>query len=209
MIENDLSQEKAAERLYNQIKSSNLKIDTLVNNAGVGIYGRFSEFDEETMKRNDAMINLNIKAVVELTRLFLADMIKDGRGEILNVSSVAAFMPGPLMSTYYASKAFVQSFTEAVREEIRNDVRTKNIKISALCPGPTATEFEKSSNLEGSSLFERMEVMSAKKVAEFQKGKMIIIPGIFNRIAVFGTRFFSRKFVVRIARKMQEKKKDS
>ena len=214
VIENDLSQEKAAERLYNQIKSSNLKIDTLVNNAGAGIYGRFSEFDKETMKRNDAMINLNIKAVVELTKLFLADMIKDGRGEILNVSSVAAFMPGPLMSTYYASKAFVQSFTEAVREEMRNDVRTKNIKISALCPGPTATEFEKSSNLEESSLFERMKVMSAKKVAEigykeFQKGKMIIIPGIFNRIAVFGTRFFSRKFVVRIARKIQEKKKDS
>ena len=166
------------------------------------------------MKRNDAMINLNIKAVVELTRLFLADMIKAGNGEILNVSSVAAFMPGPLMSTYYASKAFVQSFTEAVREEMRNDVRTKNIKISALCPGPTATEFEKSNNLEESSLFERMKVMSAKKVAEigykeFQKGKMIIIPGIFNRIAVFGTRFFSRKFVVRIARKIQEKKKDS
>ena len=125
VIENDLSQENAAKRLYNQIKSSNLKIDTLVNNAGAGIYGRFSEFDEETMKRNDAMINLNIKAVVELTRLFLADMIKDGRGEILNVSSVAAFMPGPLMSTYYASKAFVQSFTEAVREEMKNDVRTK------------------------------------------------------------------------------------
>ena len=214
VIENDLSLENAAERLYNQVKSEKLKINVLVNNAGVGIYGKFSEFDEETMKRNDAMINLNIKAVVELTRLFLADMIKDGRGEVLNVSSVAAFMPGPLMSTYYASKAFVQSFTEAVREEMRNDVRTKNIKISALCPGPTATEFEKSSNLEESSLFERMKVMSAKKVAEigykeFQKGKMIIIPGIFNRIAVFGTRFFSRKFVVRMARKIQEKKKDS
>ena len=129
VIENDLSQENAAERLYNQIKSRNLKINTLVNNAGVGIYGRFSEFDEETMKRNDAMINLNIKAVVELTRLFLADMIKNGNGEILNVSSVAAFMPGPLMSTYYASKAFVQSFTEAVREEMRNDIHAKNIKI--------------------------------------------------------------------------------
>ena len=130
VVENDLSQENAAERLYNHIKSSNLKIDTLVNNAGAGIYGRFSEFDEETMKRNDAMINVNIKAVVELTKLFLDDMIKDGRGEILNVSSVAAFMPGPLMSTYYASKAFVQSFTEAVREEMKNDIRMKNIKIS-------------------------------------------------------------------------------
>ena len=211
VIENDLSQENAAERLYNQIKSSNLKIDTLVNNAGAGIYGRFSEFGEETMKRNDAMINLNIKAVVELTRLFLADMIKDGRGEILNVSSVAAFMPGPLMSTYYASKAFVQSFTEAVREEVRNDVRGKNIKISVLCPGPTDTGFEKSSNLTESSLFEKMKVMTAKKVAEigykeFQKGKVVIIPGIFNRIAVFGTRFLSRKFVVKTAGKLQEKK---
>ncbi|NWO18365.1 SDR family oxidoreductase [Leptotrichia sp. oral taxon 223] len=214
VIENDLSQENAAERLYNQIKSSNLKINTLVNNAGVGIYGKFSEFDEETMKRNDAMINLNIKAVVELTRLFLADMIKNENGEILNVSSVAAFMPGPLMSTYYASKAFVQSFTEAVREEMRNDIHAKNIKISVLCPGPTATGFEKSSNLEESSLFERMKVMTAKKVAEigykeFQKGKATIIPGIFNRIAVFGTRFFSRKLIVRTAGKIQEKKKGS
>ena len=186
VIENDLSLENAAKGLYNQVKS-------------------------ETMKRNDAMINLNIKAVVELTRLFLNDMLKDGNGGILNVSSIAAFMPGPLMSTYYASKAFVQSFTEAVREEVRNDVRGKNIRISALCPGPTDTGFEKSSNLEESSLFERLKVMTAKKVAEigykeFQKGKVVIIPGIFNRIAVFGTRFLSRKFVVKTAGKLQEKK---
>ena len=214
LIENDLSLENSAERLYNQVKSNNLKIDMLVNNAGIGIYNKFSEFDEEMMKKNDAMINLNIKAVVELTRLFLKDMLEDGNGEILNVSSVAAFMPGPLMSTYYASKAFVQSFTEAVREEVRNDVRGKNIKISALCPGPTATGFEKSSNLAESSLFEKMKVMTAKKVAEigykeFQKGKAVIIPGIFNRIAVFGTRFLSRKFVVRTARKLQEKKENN
>ena len=211
VIENDLSLENAAKGLYNQVKSEKLKINVLVNNAGVGIYGKFSEFDEETMKRNDAMINLNIKAVVELTRLFLNDMLKDGNGGILNVSSIAAFMPGPLMSTYYASKAFVQSFTEAVREEVRNDVRGKNIRISALCPGPTDTGFEKSSNLEESSLFERLKVMAAKKVAEigykeFQKGKVVIIPGIFNRIAVFGTRFLSRKFVVKTAGKLQEKK---
>lgn len=211
VIENDLSLENAAERLYNQVKSEKLKINVLVNNAGVGIYGKFSEFDEETMKRNDAMINLNIKAVVELTRLFLNDMLKDGNGGILNISSIAAFMPGPLMSTYYASKAFVQSFTEAVREEVKNDVRGKNIRISALCPGPTDTGFEKSSNLEESSLFERLKVMTAKKVAEigykdFQKGKAVIIPGIFNRIAVFGTRFLSRKFVVKTAGKLQERK---
>ena len=211
VIENDLSLENAAKGLYNQVKSEKLKINVLVNNAGVGIYGKFSEFDEETMKRNDAMINLNIKAVVELTRLFLNDMLKDGNGGILNVSSIAAFMPGPLMSTYYASKAFVQSFTEAVREEVRNDVRGKNIRISALCPGPTDTGFEKSSNLEESSLFERLKVMTAKKVAEigykdFQKGKAVIIPGIFNRIAVFGTRFLSRKFVVKTAGKLQERK---
>ena len=211
VIENDLSLENAAKGLYNQVKSEKLKINVLVNNAGVGIYGKFSEFDEETMKRNDAMINLNIKAVVELTRLFLNDMLKDGNGGILNVSSITAFMPGPLMSTYYASKAFVQSFTEAVREEVRNDVRGKNIRISALCPGPTDTGFEKSSNLEESSLFERLKVMTAKKVAEigykdFQNGKAVIIPGIFNRIAVFGTRFLSRKFVVKTAGKLQERK---
>ena len=211
VIEADLSLENAAKRLYNRIKLEGLKIEVLVNNAGVGIYGKFSGFNEKIMEKNGAMINLNIKAVVELTRLFLGDMMKDGNGGILNVSSLAAFMPGPLMSTYYASKAFVQSFTEAVREEVRNDVRGKNIKISVLCPGPTDTGFEKSSNLTESSLFEKMKVMTAKKVAEigykkFQKGKAVIIPGIFNRIAVFGTRFLSRKFVVKMARKLQEKK---
>ena len=214
LIPMDVRQESSVKEAIKKVMEKEQRIDILINNAGVGIYGRFSEFDEETMKRNDAMINLNIKAVVELTRLFLADMIKNGNGEILNVSSIAAFMPGPLMSTYYASKAFVQSFTEAVREEMRNDIHAKNIKISVLCPGPTATGFEKSSNLEESSLFERMKVMSAKKVAEigykeFQKGKATIIPGIFNRIAVFGTRFFSRKLIVRIAGKIQEKKKGS
>lgn len=211
VFETDLSKGNAAKGLYNRIKSNGLKIDILVNNAGIGIYGRFSEFDEKTMKKNDMMINLNIKTVVELTSMFLNDMLESGNGGILNVSSIAAFMPGPLMSTYYASKAFVQSFTEAVREEVKNDVRGKNIKISALCPGPTDTGFEKSSNLSESSLFEKIKVMTAKEVAEigykeFQKGKAVIIPGIFNKIAVFGTRFLSRKFIARMARKLQEKK---
>ena len=212
VIEMDLSQENAAKKLYNQLKSENIKADTLVNNAGIGIYGNFSEFDDEMMKKNDAMINLNIKTVVELTKLFLSDMLESGKGEILNVSSIAAFMPGPLMSTYYASKAFVQSFTEAVREEVRNDIRGRNIKISALCPGPTDTGFEKSANLSESSLFEKMKVMTAKNVAqigyrELQKGKAIIIPGIFNKIAVFGTRFLSKKFIVKLTGKLQKKKK--
>ena len=139
----DLSKEGAAKKLYENVKEKGIVIDTLINNAGFGLYGNFIETDVD---REAEMIDLNIKSLVILTKLFLKDMIAIDKGEILNVASIAAFQPGPLMSVYYASKSFVLSFSEAVR----NEIRKTNVNISVLCPGPTATEFERSANLEKS-----------------------------------------------------------
>lgn len=221
IFDKDLSIENISKELYEEIKNKKIKIDILINNAGFGIYKQFINYNKEDMRKNKNMINVNINSLVELTKLFLDEMIENKKVKILNVASIAAFQPGPLMASYYASKSFVLSFTEAIREEVvykmknegmkRKDI-LNNIKISVLCPGPTSTEFEKSANLENSSLFEKMKVMSAKKVAKiafekFEKGKEIIITGLINKIIVFGIRFLPRKWVVKIARKLQESKK--
>lgn len=206
IISIDLSLEKSAYKLFDIIKSKNIKVDILVNNAGIGIYGEFFKYSDEKIKKNDSMINLNVKSVVELTKLFLDDMIEENNGGILNVSSIAAFQPGgPLMANYYASKAYILSFSEALREELRET----NIVISVLCPGPTETEFEKSSDLKGSGLFSRLKVMTAKEVAkiayrDFVKRKRIIIPGFMNKLAVLSAKILPRALTIRFVKKLQE-----
>lgn len=204
----DLSVEGASKKLYDIIKRKNIVIDTLINNAGIGIYGEFSEYTPMEIEKNNKMINLNLKASIELTKFFLDDMLSRSCGRILNVASIAAFQAGPMMATYYASKAFILSFSEALREELKKT----DIVVSVLCPGPTATEFEKSSDLTETGLFSKMKVMSAEKVAkiayrDFSKGKRIIIPGIINKLTVFGTKIVPRVVATKIAGKLQEKKK--
>jgi len=204
----DLSVEGASKKLYDIIKRKNIVVDTLINNAGIGIYGEFSEYTPMEIEKNNKMINLNLKASIELTKFFLDDMLSRSCGRILNVASIAAFQAGPMMATYYASKAFILSFSEALREELKKT----DIVVSVLCPGPTATEFEKSSDLTETGLFSKMKVMSAEKVAkiayrDFSKGKRIIIPGIINKLAVFGTKIVPRVVATKIAGKLQEKKK--
>jgi len=201
----DLSKEGAAKKLYENVKEKGIVIDTLINNAGFGLYGNFIETDVD---REAEMIDLNIKSLVILTKLFLKDMIAIDKGEILNVASIAAFQPGPLMSVYYASKSFVLSFSEAVR----NEIRKTNVNISVLCPGPTATEFERSANLGKSTLFTRIKVMTPEKVAligykGLQKKKSIIITGKINSTLIFLNRFVPREVIVNVARKLQELKK--
>ena len=207
ILEKDLGKENASFELYQEVKKHNINVDVLINNAGIGIYGEFSKILWSDMNKNNSLINLNIRTVVELTKLYLDDFLQKNEGEILNVASIASFFPGPIMATYYASKAFIFSFTEAIREE----VAYSNVKIGTLCPGPTATEFEKSPNIEENSIFSRLKVMTAKKVAEiayrdFEKGKNIIIPGILNKITVFMIRFLPRKTITKIAKRIQEKK---
>ena len=201
----DLSKQNSAKELYEVVKQRGILIDTLLNNAGFGVYGNFIETDIE--KEID-MIELNIKSLVVLTKLFLKDMVSRNNGTIINVASTAAFQPGPLMSVYYASKSFVLSFTEA----IRNEVRDTNVNISVLCPGPTDTEFEKSASLEESSLFTKLKVMKPEKVAiigykGINRNKSVIIPGILNNILITFNKIIPRALVINIVRKLQESKK--
>src|SRR5262249_30082996 len=132
----DLSEPAAAPELYRQAIALNVPIEVLINNAGFGLRGLFWEMDEAEQMQ---MVHLNIGALTHLSRLFLPDLIARRRGYILNVGSTAAFQPGPLMSVYYASKAYVVSFSEA----LYNEARDYGVKVTCLCPGPTKTEFDK------------------------------------------------------------------
>ena len=201
----DLGSEAGAEYLYNEVKKRSIKVDILINNAGFGLFGEFYETDIEKEKK---MIDLNVKALVELSKYFLQEMLERDSGKILNVASIAAFQPGPYMSVYYASKAFVLSFSEALRNEVRNT----GVNISVLCPGPVETEFEKSSELTKSKLFSKLKPVTAEKVAYagyrgLMKNRAVIIPGFFNRAAITAGTFVPTGIKVNIARKIQEKKK--
>lgn len=202
----DLARSESIQRLVDFLEEKGIQVDVLVNNAGVGIFGKFSDLSNEEIEKNLKLIDVNVKALVELTWIFLRKMKEKNEGAILNVASVASFQPGgPLMATYYASKSFVLTFTEGIREEMRGS----NVRISTLCPGPTMTEFEKMEEISG--IFNKMKTMSAKKVAEiaykdFSRGKSIIIPGKLNKVAVFFGEFIPRNLALKIVKKIQEKK---
>ena len=151
------------------------------------------------------MIDLNIKTLTHLTKLVVVDMVKRNEGKILNVASTAAFQPGPLMAVYYATKAYVLSFSEALSNELRHT----NVTVSALCPGPTATGFVDRANLQQSKLF-KSGVMDVKQVVEdgykgVMNNKTVIIPGMANKLLAFSVRFMSRKFVTNIVRRVQDR----
>ena len=201
----DLGSEAGAEYLYNEVKKRSIKVDILINNAGFGLFGEFYETDIEKEKK---MIDLNVKALVELSKYFLQEMLERNSGRILNVASIAAFQHGPYMSVYYASKEIVLSFSEALRNEVRNT----GVCISVLCPGPVETEFEKSSELTKSKLLSNLKRITAEKVAYagyrgLMKNRAVIIPGFFNRAAITAGTFVPTGIKVNIARKIQEKKK--
>lgn len=141
----DLGAEGGAQALYDQVKAAGLSIDILINNAGFGGQGRFLDRD---LARDIAMIDLNVKALVTLTHLFANDMVANGGGKILNVASTAGFMPGPLQATYFATKAFVKSFSQAIDQENRK----RGLTCTALCPGYVKTEFADVSDLNGTDL---------------------------------------------------------
>ena len=134
-IKEDMSSVLSPKKIYNKLKNKNIEV--LVNNAGFGNFGKFHKSD---WKRDEKMINLHVLNTTHLTKLFLKDMVKKNNGKILNISSVAGFQPGPLMSLYYATKAYILHFTEAIADEVKD----KNICISVLCPGQTNTNFQKS-----------------------------------------------------------------
>jgi len=199
----DLSLPDAASKLFDEIQKENIHIDILVNNAGFGDYCSFAECN---WQKQENMINLNILTLTKLTRLFLPAMIKAKYGRILNLASVASFMHGPLMSVYYASKAFVLSFSYA----IANEVKGTGVTVTALCPGPTDTGFMASSSLNGSKLSKTFKSKSSFDVALYGyqrmlKGKTLAVPGTLNKLIVTTVRFSPRKLISFIIRRIQER----
>ncbi|MBM7559148.1 SDR family NAD(P)-dependent oxidoreductase [Marinitoga litoralis] len=202
IIKKDLSDPNSPKELYNEVKQKNIFINILVNNAGYATFGRFYDLDIE---KEINMIQLNVITLVYLTKLFLDDMIKFNEGKILNVASTAAFQPGPLMANYYASKAYVLSFSEALNEELKD----KNISVTALCPGSTSTDFVKRANMEKSKLFYTLKPMSAEKVAKIaydglMNKKQVIITGFRNKLLAFLIRFIPRKIVPKFVMNIQK-----
>lgn len=175
----DLANPESPKKIFGFTQKENLFVETLVNNAGFGSNGYFHELPIQDELN---MIQVNITSLVHLTRLYLPEMVQKKQGSILNVASTAAFQPGPFMSNYYATKAYVLHFTEGLAEE----VKPFGIQVSALCPGPTHTEFQKRANLNESLLFKTPFTMSAEEVAKsgyeaFKKGKVIHITGVMNK----------------------------
>lgn len=172
-------------------------VDVLVNNAGFGLNG---EFGTLSLERQTDMIELNVTALTRLSRLFLPGMLARGRGRILNVASTAAFQPGPFMSVYYATKAYVLSFSEALGEECRG----RGVTVTALCPGPTKSGFQDEADLHGSRLLGRLPLMDVGTVARagvagMQRGQSIVIPGFMNSLMAFSVRFTPRAVVTRLS----------
>ena len=200
IIEMDISSTYNCMELYNKVKKED--IDILINNAGFGICNNFSDIKID--KELD-MIDLNIKTVQTLTKLFLKDFRKKDQGYILNVASLAGFMPGPLMASYYATKAYVLNLTEAIYEELKKE--GSNVSISVLCPGPVDTEFNKVAKVKFSA-----KAMNSYNVAKYAVEKMfneklIIIPGIKMKLVPFLIRFVPRKLLLKITYNIQKKKR--
>ncbi|MDD9266178.1 SDR family NAD(P)-dependent oxidoreductase [Paenibacillus sp. GCM10023248] len=191
-----------AEEIYRELKEKGITVDFLVNNAGFGLYG---EFLETQLEQEMNMIDINIKALTVMTKVFLPDMVKRHQGGVLNVASLVAFFPGPLMAVYYATKAYVLSFTEA----LENELRGTGVTVSALCPGPTATGFVDRAGLTTSKLF-RNGVMEVGQVAdigyrEFLRGKTLIITGGRNKFMAFLPQLLPRKLMTNAVRSAQAK----
>ncbi len=195
----DLSKEEACFSLYEQVKNED--IDILINNAGFGIFGPFDEIDIQDELR---MIDTNIKAVDILTKLFLKDFKRKDSGYILNVASSAAFLPGPLLSSYYASKAYVLRLTQAIYEELRRD--GSSVYIGSLCPGPVDTEFNQTANVKMSLKGLSSQYVANYAIRQMFKRKLTIIPGITMKLAALFEKFFPEKLLLRITYHIQKKK---
>ncbi len=186
-------------KLYNKVKKE--KIDILINNAGFGLFG---EFAESNIDKELDMIDLNIKGVHTLTKLFLKDFKKRDKGYILNVASSAGFMPGPLMATYYASKSYVVNLSEAIYEELKKE--GSNVSISVLCPGPVDTEFNRVANVSFAIKSQNSMDVAKYAIKKMFNEKLIIIPKFKMKVAVFLTRFIPRKILLKIVYKIHRNK---
>jgi short-subunit dehydrogenase len=197
----DLEAPDGAARLHAEAKRRGVALDALVNNAG---YGGFGEFKDTDLGNELRMMQLNMGAVVALTKLFLPDLIAR-RGKILNTASTASFQPGPYMAVYYATKAFVLSFSEALAAELE----TSGVTVTALCPGPTASGFQDKADLNASGLVKGKRLPSAASVARsgyraMQRGRRVVIPGAMNWLMAQGVRFTPRRVATAIVKSMSK-----
>ncbi|MBW4597253.1 MAG: SDR family oxidoreductase [Brasilonema angustatum HA4187-MV1] len=204
VIAKDLSIPTAAEEIFQQLQQEAIKVDVLVNNAGFATYGLFHKLE---LAPELQMMQVNMVCLTHLTKLFLKDMVKQGFGRVLNIASTAAFQPGPLMAVYYATKAYVLSFSEA----IANELDGTGVTVTALCPGPTESNFQQRAAMEDSKLVSGQKIMDAETVAKIGyrallEGRSVVIPGVKNKILAESVRFTPRKLVTKLVRSMQESK---
>ncbi|AYF54374.1 SDR family oxidoreductase [Clostridium botulinum C] len=197
IIQKDLTLISSAEEVFNEVNNENIQVDILINNAGAGVCGEFHKID---YRKDIEIIQLNIASVTILTKLFSKEMIKNGYGKILNVASTGAYQPGPYIAVYYATKAYVLSFSEA----LRNELSEYGITVSTLCPGSTRTGFSKSAGKA-----EIKVAMDAKDVAisaynGLMKSKRIIIPGINNKLAIFLSKLVPGSLSAYFVKKIQK-----
>ena len=198
----DLSKSEDIQGLFNYVEMNKLNVDILVNNAGIGTFGDFSEIE---WVKEEALIDINIKVLTKLTKYFLPKIIECKNGGILNVASTAAFCSGPRMAAYYASTAYVLNLTEAIYEECKDS----GIRISCLCPGPVKTTFQDKAGIKKSESAKKY-LMDAEEVAkvsykDFKKGKLIIIPGMKNKLLVIGNKLLPRRISRKIILKTNKK----
>jgi uncharacterized protein len=204
-IGKDLSLANAAQEVYYETSQQKIQVDFLINNAGFGDFGMFVETD---WNKELQMINLNITTLTQFTKLYLQDMVARKSGRIMNVASTAAFQSGPTMAVYYATKAYVLSFSEA----IDNEVSDKGVTVTSLCPGATESGFQAAAAMEESALVKGKKLPTSREVAEYGyqsmlSGKTVAIHGLMNYIMANSVRFTPRAIVVKLTRKMQDKSK--
>ncbi|MDZ8051362.1 MAG: SDR family NAD(P)-dependent oxidoreductase [Aulosira sp. ZfuVER01] len=202
----DLSISTSPEEIFIELQQVSIKVDVLVNNAGFGTYGVFAETDLNTELK---MLQVNIVSLTHLTKLFLKDMVAQRYGKILNVASVAAFQPGPLMAVYFATKAYVLSFSEA----IANELEDTGVTVTTLCPGPTATAFQQSAAMEESKISSVNRMMDTETVAKIgyrslMANKTVVVPGLRNKILAESVRFTPRNLVTKVVKSMHELKRN-
>ncbi len=202
VIEKDLAFSLAVQEVCEEIDRQNIQIDYLINNAGFGDFGLFLETDEE--KEFD-MMQLNMVALTQFCKFYARQMAKNGGGKIMNIASTAAFQPGPDMAVYYATKAYVLHFSEALKEELK----AENISVTTLCPGATESGFSRIAEMGGSRLFKNKKLPSSAEVAKYgykamQKGKSVAIHGVMNYLLANSVRFTPRNIVLKMVRFIQK-----
>jgi len=195
----DLETNGGAAQLHANIKARGITLSALVNNAG---YGAFGEFKDSALASDLAMMQLNMNTVVSLSKLFLPDLIAT-KGKLLNTASTAAFQPGPYMAVYYATKAFVLSFSEAIAAELEGT----GVTVTALCPGPTASGFQEKADMHDSALVKGKKLPTSEDVAEagyraMRRGQRVFVPGAMNWIMALSVRFTPRNMVTMMVKMM-------